>query len=116
MAVLIAGDFRQWPSAQDVYYQANSFSNDIMAERFYYKKAMLYSLVQINSDGQPTFSNNHWNLVDYIYLRRMRPVAPIQPIIQVVIRPNFPQDDLRNYSQTQLREYFNQYSNLLYHT
>jgi len=100
----------QWPVAPDLYYQANSFSNDIMAERFYYKKARQYGQIQINSNGQLPFVNNHWVLFDYSHLRRMRPVAPVLPNTHVVIRPNFPQDDLRNYSQLQLWEYFEQYA------
>lgn len=106
----------QCPVASDVYYQANSFSNDILAERFYYKKSTNYSPVQIDCHGDLAFINNHWILFDYIHLRRLRPVTPARPITQVVIRPNFPQDDLRNYSQPQLWEYFQQYNNLVHQT
>jgi hypothetical protein len=103
----------QWPvapTAQDLYYQANSFGNDVLAERYYYRKSIEYTRVCNDNYRQITFSNNHWVLFDYSYLRRLQPVALTHPNIQLPIRSNFPQDDLRNYSQPQLQEYIDQYN------
>jgi hypothetical protein len=91
------GRFHQWPVAQDLYYQANSFSNDIMAERFYYKKSIEYNHTDNNI-------NNHWILCDYSYARRMQAIPLVKPNFQMPLRPNFP-DDPRQYNWLELSEY-----------
>lgn len=108
----------QWPIAPDLYYQSNSFGNDVMAERYYYQKC-----IEADKFGEidqfkhcSVTQHNHWILFDYSHARRMHAIPLVTPCYPVPIRPNFPPDDLRNYSQSQLYEYFQQYDKLIHHT
>lgn len=107
---------QQWPSASDLYYQANSFGNDIMAERYYYQKSM--EAIKVSGTNKIkhwgyVLHNNHWILLDYSYARRMQAIPLVTPFCKIPIRPNFPQDDLRKYSYNELWGYAEQYCNSL---
>jgi hypothetical protein len=90
-----------FPQATDFYYQANSFGSDVMANRFYYQKSIEAAKIQKFAHW-PMIMHNHWILVDFIYARRMQNIYQQHPITQIAIRPNFPQDDLRNYTYQEL--------------
>ena len=105
----------QWPNAADLYYQANSFGNDVLAERYYYRKSIEASKFSIMSEFKHCCEpHNHWILFDYSYVRRMQSISirQHQPI-HLPIRSNFPQGDLRNYNWAELCEYAEQYWQLV---
>lgn len=101
-----------FPQATDFYYQANSFGHDVMAERYYYQKtieSVKFNLPQYKIKHWPMIMHNHWILTDYIYARRLQLKQLYQPNMQIALRTNFPQDDLRKYDFNQLWEYERQY-------
>jgi hypothetical protein len=106
----------QWPTAADLYYQANSFGNDVLAERYYYRKSIEASKFSNRSEFKHCHDtlHNHWILFDYSYARRLQSISirQHQPI-HLPIRSNFPQDDLRNYNWAELCEYAEQYWRLV---
>lgn len=92
-----------FPQAMDFYYQANSFSSDVMSSRFYYQKSIEATKFQYDQYTHwPLPMHNHWALVDFIYARRMQHINNQSSTVQIAIRPNFPQDDLRKYTFEEL--------------
>lgn len=98
--LICSGQLRHFPLAHDLWYQANSFTNDIMALRYFYAKAKkTYKFPKFGYQYWPCIVDNHWMLFDYVYLRRLIPSAFTpknwENIKDIPIRPNFPELDLR---------------------
>ena len=99
----------QFPGATDFYYRCNSFTNDIMSERYNYKK------IHQGNQFAPYFTSwhmpliAHWMLVDYLNARRLVGINNFYPGCLIPIRPNFPKVDLRQLNPDKLHEWFNDY-------
>ena len=93
----------EFPGATDLYYQSSSFGNDVMSNRFYYKKAIELSLIK--KDHWPKPMHNHQILTDYLFFRRMKINDTYRPYKQIVIRPNFPDGNLDDCSVAELVEF-----------
>jgi hypothetical protein len=106
-------DIISFPQIGDFYNRANSFTNDVIGNRFYYTNSVKMSKFNNTLTYWPTQMNNHWVLLDYLLARRLASMVDnsnrLSEEISVVIRPNFPKDNLRNYSIEQLQEYTNEW-------
>ena len=96
-----------FPQITDFYSRLNSITNDVIANRHYYRKSVKLDNAMHTLTHWPTRMNNHWVLLDYIYARRLISVGALAELgSQIIIRPNFPKDDLNNYSESELHERF----------
>ncbi len=104
-----AGFTRHFPVAHDLWYQTNSFTNDIMSLRYFYDKAKkTYTFPKSGYKHWPCIIDNHWMLFDYVYLRRLIPLFFVyenrEPIKDIPIRSNFPEEDLRTVPLEKLQQ------------
>lgn len=84
----------QLPQINDFYSRTSSKGNDIISQRFYYRM----------EENPSTQINNHWLLLDYLNHTGMRAHQQFVTLgDSIPIRPNFPTDNLNNYSMTELK-------------
>lgn len=94
----------------DFYYRSSSIGNDIISNRYYYRKSIEVLKFQNSFNHWGHKLNNHWVLYDYLFARRISLHPDVKEIKdQVPIRPNFPKDNLHEYSIYTLRKLDNEW-------
>ena len=105
-------DRAQFPCATDFYYRCNSFTNDVMSERYNHSKIEKgnYFFFENYLTSWPMPMNAHWLPLDYIYSRRLEATPNFAPAtVMIPIRPTFPKEDLRKIPVSKLVEIFDKY-------
>jgi len=94
----------EFPGATDLYYQSNSFGNDVMSNRFYYQKSKILDHIREYKHWMLPL-HNHQILADYLFARRLKIIDINRPETEMVIRPNFPEGNLDNYDTNELAKF-----------
>lgn len=85
----------QLEQINDFYSRSSSAGNNIISQRFYYR----------NDEDPETKINNHWLVLEYLRTSNMMPNQSCPNLgDSIPIRPNFPQDNLNNYSMEYLKQ------------
>lgn len=77
----------------DIYFRTNSFTNDIIADRYYYRRSKSMSTIVNHTFWG--FNNHHVVIVDLFYNRRLKPCtyrSQADFLFFCCVRPNFPKD------------------------
>jgi hypothetical protein len=98
----------EFPGATDLCYQSSSFGSDVITNRYYYQKSKIMDHIREYKHWELPF-HNHQILSDYLYARRMKIIDTSRPTTQIVIRPTFPDGDLREYDINHLVKYDKEY-------
>ena len=93
-----------FPEANDLRYQTDSFTNDVMSNRFEYEKFSEYLKFDRYHRHWPHRMLCHWLILDYIYHRRLQSVVYHEDVGIVIIRPNVTKHDLSTKTIDELQE------------